>query len=343
MSHGVEARGVAPGHDEKPSIDEPARLDPAVVRRLSVLVPWLSTAHIALEWSLILGAAWLSTRFFHPLLYLLAVAFIAARQHALIVMAHEAAHYRLYRSKALNDWVAELALAWPFVFFSMQSYRRNHFPHHRHTNTPDDPDWVRKQGPDWSFPKRPGELAYLLLLDVTGIGFLKFLRVASKFPPAQPEGDPERRRSFARGRLLFLAGLVTALTLLGLWKLFLLYWVVPYVTWMQVIFHVRSLAEHTAIRGRTGVFAETRSVRIGWWERMFVVPKNVNFHLEHHLYPSVPFYRQAELHRLLMELPSYRSSLQLSNGYWGVLRECTTLPEQAAGRAEETVGQPHQA
>src|SRR5262245_26434810 len=158
----------------------PVRLDPAALRALSQLRPLVSSAHIALEWSLILAAAFLCWRFWHPALYVLCVAFIGARQHGLLVLAHEAAHWRLFRRRLLNDWVGELLLAWPFVLLTMQAYRRNHLPHHRHINTDQDPDWIRKQTAEWRFPMTRWELARLLIQDVLGVGFAKFVIVAVK-------------------------------------------------------------------------------------------------------------------------------------------------------------------
>jgi fatty acid desaturase len=299
----------------------PVRLDPAVLKQLSQLRPLVSSAHIVLEWSLVLAAAFVCWNFWHPALYLLTVAFIGARQHALIVLAHEAAHWRLFRKRALNDWVGELFLAWPFVFVSMQAYRRNHLPHHRHINTEQDPDWVRKQTREWQFPMSRWELARLLILDVLGVGFAKFIVVAIRMPRSAT-ADTGQGRAFKIGRLAFLLATATAISVLQLWTPFLLFWVVPYITWMQLCFHVRSIAEHFAIQSRTGVY-QTRTVMLTWLERVFVLPKNANYHLEHHLFPSVPFYRLPELHRQLMSQPSYRDSAHITHGYFGVLRECT--------------------
>ena len=300
----------------------PVRLDPATLKRLSQLRPLVSTAHIALEWSLMLAAAFACWRFWHPALYVLAVMFIGARQHALIVLAHEAAHWRLFRRRALNDWVGELFLAWPFVLFTMQAYRRNHLPHHRYINTEQDPDWVRKQNPEWRFPMTRWQLARLLILDVLGVGFAKFVIVAVRLP-RNPASEGKQGKAFKLGQLMFLGVTATVLSVWHLWVPYLLFWVVPYITWMQLCFHVRSIAEHFAIRGRTGIYAQTRTVLPTWLERVLVLPKNANYHLEHHMFPSVPFYRLPELHRQLMSQPSFRESAHITHGYLGVLRECT--------------------
>ena len=51
--------------DIHPTIEKQAaneqRLAPAVIRKLSVLKPWLSVGHVALEYTFIIGAIVLST------------------------------------------------------------------------------------------------------------------------------------------------------------------------------------------------------------------------------------------------------------------------------------------
>lgn len=306
----------------------PPLLDRTTVQSLSHVQPWRSSAHIALEWGALLLAIWIGARHASAWLYPLLVCFIGARQHALVVLMHEGAHQRLYRGRALNDWVAELLLSWPFVLFTMHAYRRNHWPHHRHTNGPGDPDWERKQTLEWRFPKTRGELARQLASQALGIGFARFIVIAARLP--KPAADAQRDPAPLRaGRLAFLLGLAVMLTALQLWTVFLLFWLVPFVTWFQLAFHIRSIAEHFAIEGRQGVFARTRTVLPGLPGRLFLVPKNAGYHLEHHLYPSVPFFNLPRLHALLMSRPDYRRGAHVTRGYHNVLREC--LPEAASG------------
>ena len=182
---------------------------------------------------------------------------------------------------------------------------------------------MRKQTPEWRFPKTPYALMILLASDALGIGFAKFLVVALNLPKEPRAERTARERTFANARRAFLLCLLAVIVLLHLGLPLLLYWVIPYLTWMQLCFHVRSIAEHFALRGGRGVYGQTRTVIPSLLDRLFLVPKNVGYHLEHHLYPSVPFYRLPELHAKLMALPAYRGSAHVTRGYWNVLRECT--------------------
>src|SRR6202158_5461017 len=120
----------------------PIKLSKEELADLSRINPLLSWLHIAAELSAIIAAIYLCERFWSPLLYLLAIAIIGARQHALLILMHDGVHYRLFRNRRLNDWTAEVILAWPNLICA-RAYRRNHFAHHRFLNTAQDPDWAR--------------------------------------------------------------------------------------------------------------------------------------------------------------------------------------------------------
>ena len=76
--------------------------------------------HVAAEWALIAATIYLCQRFWHPMLYVFAVAFIGSRQHALLVLMHDGVHYRLLRNRRLNDWLSEVVLAWPHLVSARQ-------------------------------------------------------------------------------------------------------------------------------------------------------------------------------------------------------------------------------
>jgi hypothetical protein len=61
-------------------------------------------------------------------------------------------------------------------------------------------------------------------------------------------------------------------------------------TWLKMILRIRSIAEHYSVKN-DHVLNRTRTTLPSLFEKMFIAPKNINYHLEHHLYPSVPFFR----------------------------------------------------
>jgi fatty acid desaturase len=80
----------------------------------------------------------------------------------------------------------------------------------------------------------------------------------------------------------------------------LLYWIVPYCTWHIAIQYPRIICEHSAVESDEAEYAITRTTIPTWLESIFILPCNVGYHIEHHWYPSVPFYRLPDLHQQLM-------------------------------------------
>jgi fatty acid desaturase len=289
------------------------RLPRDVVRALSQVSAWRGLAHVAGEWLAIAGAVALCERCFHPLLYVVTVMWIGARQHALLILMHEAAHGRLLPWRRANDGVGAAALAWP-VFLCLATYRRTHLAHHRHLRTDADPDFVyQRQKWFFMFPRTRGELARRLLATVSGLATLETLRVM--------RGLNQRgaTTTVPWPRVAFYAATAVLLTALGGWRLLAIYWLVPIVTWLRTITYVRAVAEHHGLDDAH----PSRTTLPTRLEALFVAPKHVGYHLDHHLYPSVPFYRLPALHRALLGQPDYARRAHITRGYLGVLRECT--------------------
>jgi fatty acid desaturase len=316
----VAERAHRPSESDSYVGDIPARLPITVVRELSAIDPLRSTLAIAAEWAGIILAVVLYERFLHLIFLPVVIMWIGARQHALGILMHEGAHYLLFKNRRLNAIVSELFLAWP-LFITMRAYRTSHFAHHRHVNTEKDPDLLRKQNPEWEFPKSGGALLALLARDVFGLNtHQQFLELADM---SEQKETSRRIEPYAVARMLFYILVLTVVTYFRLWPLFLLLWVVPILTWLKVVMRVRSIAEHFAIEN-DHVYTRSRTTLPSLLERVFVAPRNINFHLEHHLYPSVPFFRLPRLHELLMKDAVYQSKAHVTSTYWGVLRECVT-------------------
>jgi fatty acid desaturase len=181
---------------------------------------------------------------------------------------------------------------------------------------------MRKQNSEWEFPKSWGALAALLTKDVFGIHTRQLF---SDFDDMWERKGPREEGidSYAVARVLFYVTILSVVTYFRVWPMFLLFWVVPILTWLKMIMRIRSIAEHFAIK-RDHVYTQSRTTLPSLLERVFVAPRNVNFHLEHHLYPSVPFFRLPQLHAVLMKDAIFQSKAHVTSTYWGVLRECVS-------------------
>ena len=83
-----------------------------LVQRLTRRSAWRATLAIAEDLAVIALAAAVALAFWpNPFLILVAIIVIGTRQHALFVIAHDAAHYLLYENRRINDAVGPSAFA----------------------------------------------------------------------------------------------------------------------------------------------------------------------------------------------------------------------------------------
>lgn len=299
---------------------QPVRLDKQTLQALSRLSPWRALVVVIAEWLMIFSTIIITEYFFSLPLYVLAVLFLGTRYHALGVLLHEAAHYRLHPVRRINNWLGEVLTAWP-ILVTLHGYRNNHIKHHNYTNTDKDPDWVRKTPkPDFHFPKTRAAMLLELTKAITGFRFITEVRDISKskelndLPPA-----------LKRARLAFYVAVLILCAATGNFSNLLMYWVVPIITSFAFFMYIRSAAEHFGGEmNYTDILQSSRNVETGWLESL-CFPHGVNYHLDHHLYPSVPFYNLPKLNAALKQFPAYRERAHVTRGYaTGYFKECTT-------------------
>jgi fatty acid desaturase len=92
---------------------------------------------------------------------------------------------------------------------------------------------------------------------------------------------------------------VFALT--GAWRAYLLLWFLPATTLLQAILRLRAVCEHGAVPDAAAghPLRAARTTLNPWWLRWLLFPHDVYFHIEHHLYPSIPHYRLPACHAAL--------------------------------------------
>jgi len=302
----------------------PERLPAATVKALSRLQPARAVFRVFAEWGVIAGAIAVSTSFFNPILYVLAVMLIGARQHALLVLGHDGSHFRILPVRWQNDLFSNFFLMWP-TFASVEGFRKFHGTHHQYTNFPDDGnrhiwythDAAGELSPDWQYPKTKAGLVLVLLRRAaffTGLFWIVRGLIASTLIPSPPW--------MRVARFSFYASLIAVLTVFSLWYAFLLYWIVPFCTWHIAVQYMRLICEHSAVESTEVEYAVTRSTIPTWLERIFILPANIGYHIEHHWYPSVPFYRLPELHDALMTREGFRKNAVVRHSVFNSLGEC---------------------
>jgi fatty acid desaturase len=282
---------------------------------------------ILVSWSMIAASFALLAWRPNALTFVVAVIVIGGRQLALAVLMHEAAHRTLFRTRFLNDVLTDWLCARP-VWTDVARYREHHLAHHAHAGTDRDPD----RSLVTPFPVTRGSLARKFLRDLLFVSGIKrafgLLLMDSGRIVFAVSGDVTwlpRRSILAHLRSLVRnAGPALAMNLVLFGVLALaghawVYsaWIVAWFTTYGLFIRIRSMAEHACLEGGKDPLRNTRTTHASWFARLTVAPHEVAFHLEHHLLPTVPYFRLRALHHRIRE---HLPESALAGSYVEVLR-----------------------
>ncbi len=294
-------------------------IEPGKLSELSRLKPLRTAFAIMLDWAIIFISIYLSELTGSWIVWLIAIAVIAGRMHALGAMMHDFAHYRFIRNKKASDWIGDLFLAWP-IGTTVAGYRGNHLAHHRYVNTDRDPDWAIKLGTKiYTFPQEMRIAVANFLGYFVGVSSVRDMRMVVN--RAQIGSSPLKSRLFIR--MGYYVVIVALVIYSGFFSQYIFYWIIPFFTLFFLFLYIRSVAEHFGeTMDYSSELSGTRTVIPHFWESWFFCPHHINYHAEHHLYPSVPYYNLPALSRALIGNNQFSEEAHLTRGYvTGLLRE----------------------
>jgi fatty acid desaturase len=257
-------------------------------------IRWWSNLVVVLYPALWVGAIVLMERFPAVPIRIAGVVVIAFCIQAMGSLMHEALHGNLFRHAFWDRWIGFL-LAIP-TLFSHSAYKVAHLNHHRHTRTEKDQD-------EFSYACRAhwqyvavfyvsflvGSLMYMVLVPV------KALEMASR---------SNRQRILVDYSLMLacFAGAVFAAVWTHHAPWLLWYWLLPFLL-AVLMANLRGLAEHMGTPTDGGALRKTRTTISNPVYSFLLL--NLNYHLEHHLFPGVPWYNLPRIHQIL--LPTYQA------------------------------------
>ena len=251
------------------------------------------------EWSLILllwAVLAVAPGWVYPVLLLP----LAGRFHALGVLLHDATHLPL-RRKTMGVRVVETLCGYP-IATTLNAMRYHHLRHHRDSGMDTDPYYkTGAQGPLWWLLNTLRGLALVPFWTLRAlVGPVAYLvpawrtAYARVFLQDRTRADLRRSREVidcARadcGQLAFqsvLAALAIAWPGPFLWG-----YVVP-VSVAGLLAARRVLLEHTyeqvADRRMETILAVTNDNHLGWLGALGLAPRNIGYHVVHHLHPQV--------------------------------------------------------
>lgn len=243
---------------------------------------WLA-AHLAVWAAGVAGVIVLQGQ---PLVQWLIGAVLGSQLHALTILQHDCGHRSAFRSATANLWTGRV-LAW-FIVMPFTTFTELHRRHHGFTgDNRHDPD-------EWFYAGGARQLFLRECLFVPRFIWLSLTRL----------GADVRRRAAAElaFNLLTHSALIAALAVAGAFEVLTFAYLLP-MAWLALVFNPISRGyEHYPMAGlahddprRTDLRFNTitvpsRLIGLAW--------ANIGFHVEHHMYPRVPFHRLPQLHRL---------------------------------------------
>lgn len=293
----------------------------ANVRLLSEVDNFRFLRDLLTQWGIIGLAIGIAIWSSHWLFYVAAFIIISSRQHALGILMHDATHFRCLSNKTANNFFSDVFCAFP-LGMSTSRYRYEHILHHRYLNTENDPYWREyQQDIDWHWPKTKKQAIGVLLRDLFGLNTDQMMPVIFRWSPwinhfSKNDTPPPLSLSERLTFYLFLVSIGTLLFILDAWVYFLFLWILPLLTLTTVFVRFRTIGEHLAIPNKSELDA-SRHTDGAWLEHIFISPFNINYHIDHHLFASVPYYNLPKLHKVLLENPHYRRHARINKTYLG--------------------------
>lgn len=289
---------------------------------------------LALDWLGIvlafLAVAWMPTIWMYGIAFLI----IGSCQYKLFILAHDAIHGALHPTKKINDRLARWFVYGP-MFMALEDARRNHLKHHRCMGTAEDPDRYLHTFADKNRPVQ--FLLFCSGLATFGKTVLKvtpFGRLLNSLAPAVQKNEVARHTETVQNALhdyfqqrlpvaiaqLVILDLIFILPL-PLWS-YLLLWIAPIYFLVFVPDEIRAFCDHAILEFPDECGDSQRLVTFlpNKLEAIVFSPHQMNYHAEHHLWPSIPHYNLPKAHEFLKR----RSEVTIRGSYlaflWQVLR-----------------------
>lgn len=209
----------------------------------------------------------------------------AASLHGISLFTHEAVHGTLCRNRVLNDVCGALC-AFP-VLQTCRAYRVLHLNHHTHLGDSGDPDHYQNYT-RWTWM----------------VFIMNWLRLLIGYP-VYISAIPVLgwRQGTVNDRVWIVAEVCTLITIVvlilnsGLAIEWMIHgWLIPMFL-INTMVNIRGMSQHTLLENAADPVRGTRTILTIPIVRFFMC--NENYHLEHHLYPGIPWYGLPQAHESL--------------------------------------------
>ena len=267
-----------------------------------------------------IGIIWAAVALHNPIIYVIAFLLMGRAHAQLLALMHESVHRLLFRNRKLNDFAGRWLLGY-LSFVNTDGYRYVHMAHHREEFGPNEPDiplyanYPITRASFWRKMRRDG-------LGSTGFRMLRgqFMSIFK----TDPQQLNTQRKIFA----LHAVVLILSVIFVNPW-VYVMLWLVPYITVWRVMNRLRSIAEHGGLRADDDRRVTTHSVKQHLFSSFFFVPFNLGWHIAHHTDSGIPFRSLPKYHRQLRASGFVTDTYEYSS-YLAIWRALRSRPEAIA-------------
>lgn len=196
--------------------------------------------------------------------------------YGLFSVIHDSSHHSLSRIKPINETLGAIGLFFLFPYAPMVALRWVHNQHHIYTNGPKDPDLFEHESPWWQVPFRWSFF--------DGWYIYYFLKHGGKVIQRHMV---QLITYYSLLALLFVAAMYFGFG----YELFMLWFIPSRITLLLIAIVFVILPHYPATVSQTEDKYMATTMRMGWEWLLTPLLVYQNYHLIHHLWPEIPFYK----------------------------------------------------
>jgi len=196
--------------------------------------------------------------------------------YGLFSVIHDSSHHSLSRNVLINDGIGAIGLLFLFPYAPMSPVRWVHNQHHIHTNGSKDPDLFEHRASWWQAP------LYWSCFDAYYIYY--FFKYGQKV-----------MKRHAKSLIAYYSALTVAVVValyMGYgYEIFMLWFIPSRISLFLIAVVFVILPHHPATVSQAEDKYMATTMRMGWEGLLTPLMVYQNYHLIHHLYPEIPFYK----------------------------------------------------
>ena len=260
---------------------------------LKTISNWAFAARVVI-WVGILVAGGILAAGSAPLTIVLGIVILGVGFAHGVELCHQALHNTGFTHPRLNEIIG-VVLGLPLLV-SFYEYRISHLAHHKNVGTPEDTEY---------FDYGERHLTFRQLLSALSMRqhYLRFFRNLVFFLTGRSiPGFRERHQPALRVFYITVIGFVMLLGIIGVltgagWRL-ILTWIAALVFVAGPVHALIELPEHYKCNSLSkDILQNTRTIKSGYL--MTWLTNSNNFHVEHHMYPTVPLQNARKVHDII--------------------------------------------